>query len=330
MKILLIKTSSLGDLIHTLPALCDLHRLQPATRVHWAIEENFTSIGAWAPNVERVIPVPLRRLRARPWRLIPFLRHFAKETRHRHDLILDAQGLLFKSALLALLAGTPRHGFDRASAREAICGFLYHFGHPVATDLHAVERLRLLFAAALNLPSPDGPPDFGLRQRQTTPGGGHLVFLHGTTWASKQWPESHWQALARRAQAEGNTVLLPWGNPEEEQRAHRIRAAAPDICRVLPRLHLDALATTLAGARGVVAVDSGPAHLAAALGTPTLCLYGPTPEARIGIVGRHVRRLSGPCPMAPCRARQCPLRPIPPCLDALDPESVWNALKEIP
>ncbi|MBF0180408.1 MAG: lipopolysaccharide heptosyltransferase I [Magnetococcales bacterium] len=330
MKILLIKTSSLGDLIHTLPALCDLHRHRPDTRVHWAIEEHFTSIGSWAPNVEQVIPVPLRRLRASPWRLLPFLRHFASVTRQRHDLILDAQGLLFKSALLAWLAGKPRHGFDRRSAREPIASFFYNFSYNIPTDLHAVARLRLLFAQALNLPPPDAPADFGLRHRRTTPQNDHLVFLHGTTWASKLWPESHWQALARRAQQENLTVLLPWGNPEEEQRAHRIRAAAPDVCRVLPRMPLDALATTLAGARGVVAVDSGPAHLAAALGTPTLCLYGPTPEARIGIVGGHVRRLSGPCPLAPCRKRACPLRPIPPCLAALDAETVWNALEAIP
>ncbi|MBF0215021.1 MAG: lipopolysaccharide heptosyltransferase I, partial [Magnetococcales bacterium] len=303
MKLLLVTTSSLGDVLHTLPALHDLWRHRPEVRVHWVVEEAFAQIPAWAPNVVRVIPVAWRRWRRDlpgAWRsgeLPAFLKAVRSEP---FDRILDAQGLL-KSALIARLAHGPRHGPDAASARESWAARLYQRRHGVPTELHATERLRRLFAAALELPMPQGAPEFGLEpQRFAQPEPEekpYLIFLHGTTWESKLWPEAHWQRLAVLAGQGGWQIELPWGNDSERQRAQAIAAATPENARLLPRLTLEQLAVRLAGARAVIATDTGPAHLSAALAVPTVGLYGPTPTERIGIIGRHVTRLVGSCPL---------------------------------
>ncbi|MBF0339956.1 MAG: lipopolysaccharide heptosyltransferase I [Magnetococcales bacterium] len=335
MNLLLIKTSSLGDVLHTLPALRETFRHRPEIRVHWVVEEAFAQIPLWAPNVVRVLPVAWRRWRRHPWeawrsgepgRFLDTLRSVP------FDRILDAQGLI-KSAVMARLATGEIHGLDRASAREPWAAALYHQTHRVTPQLHAAERLRLLFAQALQLPSPHGPPDFALDPtRWPAPASSrpYVVFLHGTTWRSKLWPESHWQELARLASQAGITVSLPWGNETERQRAETIAAAAPEVCRVLPRCTLEQLAAHLAHAHGVIATDTGPAHLAAALGVPTVGLYGPTPTERIGIVGPRVRHRIGLCPRAPCRQRVCPLADQPDlCLRSLEPGPIWETLREL-
>ncbi|MBF0270778.1 MAG: lipopolysaccharide heptosyltransferase I [Magnetococcales bacterium] len=336
MKLLLVKTSSFGDVLHTLPALNDLRRHRPEIRVHWVVEEAFAQIPTWSPQVERVIPVAWRRWRGGVWQAMrsgepeAFWRALRDQP---FETILDAQGLI-KSAVMARMAHGTLHGLDRASAREPWATLLYQRTHTVPVELHATERLRRLFAAALELPQPQGPADFGLEAARFATDanqaeGSTLIFLHGTTWVSKLWPVTHWQELARLASQAGMGVALPWGNTTERQRAAEIAQAAPSACRLLPPLTLAQLAARLAGARAVVATDTGPAHLAAALSTPTIGLYGPTPTERIGIVGRHVTRLCGPCPLAPCRQRVCPLKGQPNgCMRALTPQQVWQTVTE--
>ncbi|MBF0163957.1 MAG: lipopolysaccharide heptosyltransferase I [Magnetococcales bacterium] len=335
MNLLLIKTSSLGDVLHTLPALRDLARARPEIRVHWVVEEAFAQIPTWAENVTEVLPLAWRRWRKHPlnaWRSgepTTFLTHLRAQP---FDAILDAQGLL-KSALIALLAHGDRHGLDQASAREPLASIFYHYAHEVSKQQHAVSRLRSLFAQALEYPEPLDPPDFGLNPRHFihhTPEKPYLVFLHGTTWPSKQWPESHWRTLAEKATSAGLEVVLPWGNSDEQTRAQRIAAVAPDHCRVTPKLTLNELAGELAGSRAVIATDTGPAHLAAALAVPTVALYGPTPTERIGIVGERATRLVGSCPKAPCRRRNCPLHEDPDrCMHAITPDQTWQTVQEI-
>ncbi|NGZ06419.1 MAG: lipopolysaccharide heptosyltransferase I [Magnetococcales bacterium] len=339
MKLLLVKTSSLGDLLHTLPALRDLARHRPEVRVHWVVEESFQQIPTWSEPVERVIPVAWRQWRRTLWTswrnhaIQEFLHTLRAET---YDQILDAQGL-FKSAIMARLARGTLHGPDRHSAREPWATLLYQHTHRVPVERHAVERLRLLFASALDLPTPHGTADFGLDPQRLRPppesrtDSNHLLFLHGTTWESKLWPETHWYALARLAHQAGLTIELPWGNAEELRRAQAIRdAAPPDACRILPRSTLEQLAARLAGARAVIATDTGPAHLASALAIPTIALYGPTPTERIGIVGPKAFRLIGACPLAPCRQRICPLTTHRnACMHSLTPTEVWNTVLEV-
>lgn len=335
MNLLLIKTSSLGDVLHTLPALHDLHLARPDIHVHWVVEEAFAQIPTWAENVTEIIPIAWRRWRKHPWKAWQSGELPAFLTRLRNqpfDLILDAQGLL-KSALITRLAHGDRHGMNHTSAREPLASVLYHFTYEIPKQQHAVSRLRQLFAQSLDYPEPLDTPDFGLnpaRFTHHTPEKPYLVFLHGTTWTSKHWPESHWQTLAKHATTSGIEVVLPWGNEKEQARAHSIAQIAPNACRVTPKLTLTELASELAGARAVIATDTGPAHLAAALAVPTVALYGPTPTERIGIVGAKATRLIGNCPKAPCRRRICPLRDDPDrCMHTLTPEQTWKTVQEI-
>ncbi|MBF0161504.1 MAG: lipopolysaccharide heptosyltransferase I [Magnetococcales bacterium] len=329
-RVLLVKTSSLGDLIHLLPALSDARQQRPELRFHWLLEESFAEVASWHPAVERVIPVALRRWRRHPWSALRSgeLGQFWREVRaEEYHAVIDAQGLI-KSACMARLARGRRIGLDWQSAREPWASWLYQKGLPIATDQHAVVRLRQLLAAALEYPLPRSEVDYGLAQRFPRQRGEAWIFIQGTTWPSKQWPEQHWRELARLVAPHG-PVLLPWGTVQEEERARRIAQVAPDRLRVAPKGNLTQLALLLASARGVVAVDSGPAHLAAALGVPVVGLYGPTNPQRTGTMAPEQQWLQGACPEMPCLKKICPLGEPPPCYAHLDPERVWSLLQRL-
>lgn len=295
MRVLLIKTSSLGDVIHTLPALTDAARAIPGICFDWVVEEGFAEIPAWHPAVSQVIPVALRRWRKQPfsaWASGEWGEFKARVREQRYDRVIDAQGLL-KSAWLTRYAEAPVAGLDRNSAREPLASRFYDERYHVAKGQHALERIRRLFAQALDYPLPAGVGDYGLdRQRlagtNETP---YVVFLHGTTWVSKHWPEAHWRELAERMSQLDWPVRLLWGNEAEHARAERI-ADGLDGVQVLPRLNLAGVAKVLAGARACVAVDTGLGHLAAALDVPTVSLYGPTSPKKVGAYGRAQVHLS--------------------------------------
>lgn len=337
MRVLLIKTSSLGDVIHTWPALSDARRALPEVCFDWVVEEAFAELPGWHPAVARVLPVALRRWRQWPWRADSRREweKFRQQLRAMYyDCVLDAQGLL-KSALLTRLARGPRCGLDYRSAREPLAALAYQRRYAVPRGQHAITRLRQLFAAALGYPCPDDPPDYGLPPAAFQPvptGTPTVLFLHGTVWPTKQWPEAYWVALGRLLNDGGYAVQLPWGNAGERARAERI-AAALSRAQVLPRLSLRELAGVLAAAAGVVGVDTGLSHLAAALGVPAVTLYGASRADLTGTWGRRQRNLRAVFPCAPCLRRRCNYQgeirtPSPPCYGTLPPATVWAALGE--
>jgi heptosyltransferase-1 len=238
--------------------------------------------------------------------------------------------------VVARFAVAPVDGFDAASAREGIATIAYARHVAVPKALHAVDRLRRLLAAALGYPVPDGPADFGVVR--SGPGTGPFLFLHGTTWDNKRWPETFWRALAATVTAHGHEAVLPWGGDDERARAARI-ASNDGRVRVAPRLPLCDIVGAIAGARAVVTVDSGLGQLAAALGVPTVALFGPTDPALTGCRGARAVNLAAAFPCAPCRRRRCDYRgaPVvrdgavvePPCFSSLPPERVWAALESV-
>lgn len=298
MNILLVKLSSLGDVVHTLPALSDARRLRPQLRFAWVVEENFTEVAAWHSAVAEVIPIALRR-----WRRAGFFHSraeiagFARDLRGRSfDLALDAQGLI-KSGIVSALAQGERIGYDRRSAREWLAAFFYQKRIAVDREQHAIARTRQLFAAAFDWPAPAGAPDFGIAlppaaaNETITDPRATVVFLHATTWRDKHWPQARWRQLAAKADEHNCRVILPWGNAMEQKNAHAI-AAGQRHARALPRrLGLAAMARLLQNARAVVSVDTGLGHLAAALGAPCVGLFGPTRPARAGLCGARVANL---------------------------------------
>ncbi|MBX9756130.1 MAG: lipopolysaccharide heptosyltransferase I [Pseudomonadaceae bacterium] len=327
MRVLLIKTSSLGDVIHSLPALTDAARAIPGIQFDWVVEEGFAEIPAWHPAVAQVIPVALRRWRKNLWQTLrsgEWQRFKQRLQATEYDLVIDAQGLL-KSALLTRYVKAPVAGLDRQSAREPLASRFYDRPQSVAWGQHAVERVRQLFAQALGYPLPSGAGDYGLSRERLldgSPGQPYVLFLHGTTWASKHWPEADWRALAEHLDSRGLAVRLPWGNAPEKARAERIVAGLQHAA-VLPKLNLRSVAAAIAGARACVAVDTGLGHLAAALDVPTISLYGPTLPGKVGAYGRGQIHLCATGPLAGGGDRNQA------CFDGLDAARVAPELERL-
>lgn len=317
MNLLLIKTSSLGDVIHALPALTDARIHHPNLRCTWVVEELFSDIPAWHPAVQTTLPIAWRRWRGTltqqaTQEALMDTYHLLRA--HHYDLVIDAQGL-YKSALIALCTKGERHGFDLQSAREPLASLCYQKKHAISKTQHAIARLRSLFAKAFAYPEPTTAPDYDIKIPPPTNAPAHapLLFIHGTSRIEKEWPENAWIALGAQAQQLGIPVELPWGSKTEHERAMRIGNACPNAT-VLPKMSLNQIAERIGQAKAVVAVDTGIGHLAAALGKPTLSLYGPTNPSLIGTQGSCIRHLQ----------LQAPER-----LSQLSAETVWTHLMEI-
>ena len=293
MRVLIVKTSSMGDVIHTLPALTDAMHAYPNIQFDWVIEENFSQIPHWHPAVKDVLPLALRR-----WRKHWFGTQqreercrFRQDLQQRpYDIVIDAQGLIKSAALVTRLAQGIKHGGDSRSARESLASFWYDCRHSINQKQHAVERIRDLFASSLQYTKPQSQGDYAIAQHFTSTlaedSQQYLMFLHATTRDNKHWPESHWRDLLALLETRGLQVKLPWGTEHERQRSLRL-ADGFQHAVVLPRLSLAEVAQQLAGAQAIVSVDTGLSHLAAALDRPNITLYGPTDPGLIGGYGKH-------------------------------------------
>lgn len=336
-RVLLIKTSSMGDIIHTLPALTDAGKAISGIQFDWVVEDSFAEIPHWHHLVDKVIPVALRR-----WRKGIFSRETRAEWRqlrkrfneHEYDLILDAQGLA-KSAFLTFFTKGVRAGLDFSSAREPLASFAYKRKCKVNFYQHAIIRMRSLFSQALDYELPTTAPDFGLDRNRFQQQGNeenYLVFLHGTTWTTKQYPEEYWISLANLAGQSGYRVKISGGSMEEVKRAERI-ARQSTFVDVLPRLDISSMAKLLSDAKAVVAVDTGFGHLAAALDVPIVSLYGPTNPEYTGASGKFSSQLAAQFPCSPCLSRICthrePSAVTPACYGTIQPVRAWMAVKKM-
>jgi heptosyltransferase-1 len=290
MRILLVKTSSLGDVIHNLPVASDIRRHYPDARIDWCVEESFADIPRLHPAVDQVIPVAVRRWRkqlfaAATWREIARFREMLAGT--HYDAVVDTQGLV-KSALLAGWAKGPALGYAPDSAREPLAARFYAHRFSIPRDLHAVVRNRRLAAAALAY-AVDGDVDYGIAVPSLVgdwlPHRPYLVLLSATSRDDKLWPEAHWIELGRALNELGLSVVLPGGSEVERVRAARLAASIPGAVAA-PPLRIPELAGLLAGSRATVGVDTGLTHLAVALGTPTVALYTATDPGLTGVLGR--------------------------------------------
>ncbi len=287
-RILFVKTSSLGDVLHNCPAVSEVARSVPGAVIDWVVEESFADIAALHGAVRRVIPVAVRRWRgelmsADTWSGFSDFRRALRS--ERYDVVIDSQGLV-KSALVAALAHGTRHGFDRASAREPLAARFYDVRHAVPGKLHAVERNRRLAAATLGY-TLAGACDYGLRVAGDAPipvRSPYALLLTMTSREDKLWPEEHWRSLGATLEERGLHCLLPWGSEEERRRCARIATAIRGA--VVPRrMTLAELARLAREAQCVVGVDTGLAHLAAALGVAVAGLYCGSDPALTGLYG---------------------------------------------
>ena len=293
MRVLIVKTSSMGDVLHTLPALTDAQQAIPGIQFDWVVEEGFAQIPSWHAAVDRVIPVAIRRWR-KAWFSAPIKaerKAFRDAVRlQQYDAIIDAQGLVKSAALVTRLARGVKHGMDWSTAREPLASLFYNRKHHIAKQQHAVERTRELFAKSLGYAKPQSQGDYAIAQHFVNEcnadTGQYAVFLHATTRDDKHWPEANWRELIELLNNTGIRIKLPWGAPHEEARAKRLAEGFPYV-DVLPRMSLEDVARILAGAKFVVSVDTGLSHLTAALDRPNITLYGPTDPGLIGGYGKN-------------------------------------------
>ncbi len=287
MRLLIVKTSSMGDVVHAMPVLADIRRHHADAEIDWLVEAPFAAIPQMHAGVRRVLPMTWRKWRSHlfsgaTWRAMRGLRDEMRDA--RYDLVLDLQGLV-KSALWARQAGAPVAGYDRASLREPLAAWAYRHTAAVASDLQAVERCRLLVAAHLGYRMPAGAPEFGLRAPKGgwAPRGDYAVLIANASRREKLWPERHWVAVGRRLHERGWTPLVLWGRESEQTLAERIAASCDGD--VPPFLRVGEMAAVLAGAKHVVGLDTGFTHLAAALGRPTIGIYCDHDPALVGLTG---------------------------------------------
>ncbi|MDX8386251.1 MAG: lipopolysaccharide heptosyltransferase I [Gallionella sp.] len=295
-RILLVKTTSLGDVLHNLPVVSDIVRHHPNAQIDWIAEESFAALPKLHPAIHNVIPVAVRRWRknlfnANTWREIRAFRSMLAW--EHYDICIDTQGLI-KSALLMRGANGTRCGYDKDSAREPLAANMYQYTYPVTKGQHAVERNRQLVAQALSY-TLDGSANFGIRLPQVEAfnwlphsnnrgnnKGDYAVLLHATSRDDKLWDEVNWVKLGNALHQKGIRCVLPWGSTSEQTRSERIAAQITDAI-VPPRLSLDLAAALLGKSRAVIGVDTGLAHLAAAVNVPTVGIYTATDPTLTGL-----------------------------------------------
>ncbi len=295
MQVLIVKTSSMGDILDTLPALTDAMKAIPGIRFDWVVEEDFCQIPTWHPAVDQAISVAIRR-----WRKSWFDYRTRKERaafklilqERSYDAIIDAQGLIKSAALIVRLAKGTKHGQSRKSAREPCASWFYNYRHKIEQKQHAVERTRQLFAKSLEYDKPDGSGDYAISERLLLRSHApdlnerYMVFLHATTRTDKLWPEKNWRELISLLENSGIKIKLPWGTKSERLSALRLSEGFAHV-EVLPKLSLRQIAEVLAGAQGLVSVDTGIGHLASALNKLNITLFGPTDPRIIGAYGQN-------------------------------------------
>ena len=289
MNILLVRVSSLGDVLHNLPIVADIHRHFPDARVDWVVEEGYVSLVKLNPRVRKVIPFALRR-----WRkglgdaaVRAELRGFFRDLRaEQYDYVFDTQGLIKTGIVMACARTRPggqKVGLANGtedSGYEGVSRIFHSRSIPVEPRTHAVARGRHVVAAALGY-AVDTPPDFGLPAPEGSarpawmPPEDYAVFFHGTARDAKKWPTAHWIALGQALAP--MTVLLPWGSPREKDEAERLASALPNA-RVLPKLSMMDAVELARHAALAVGVDTGLTHIAAAFVRPTVEIYCDSPR----------------------------------------------------
>jgi heptosyltransferase-1 len=289
MKILLVRVSSLGDVLHNLPMVADILRHHPDAQIDWVVEEGYVSLVRLNPHVRKVIPFALRRWKKgfKDKAVRAEVRAFFRDLRaEEYDYVFDTQGLIKTGLVMAaarvrkggqkigMANGTEDSGYEGASR-------IFHSRSiPVEPRTHAVQRGRAVAAAALGY-ALDTPPDFGLpapdpaKRPAWMPAGDYAVFFHGTARDAKKWEAKHWIALGHALAP--LRILLPWGSPSEKEEAERLAAALPNAT-VLPKLSMMDAVELARHAALAVGVDTGLTHIAAAFVRPTVEIYCDSPR----------------------------------------------------
>jgi heptosyltransferase I len=322
----------MGDVVQTLPAIADAQKANPDLELDWVVDRSFCEIPAWHPAVHEVLSSPPRRLSNLR---SPEFQEFLRKLRAKdYDFIIDLQGH-WKSATAARFAKGIHCGYTGDSVNEWGAHFLYGKRFSVPRNLHSIVRMRQLMATALRHSFDSESPDYGINRKRLPPnvvdaGEPYVVFIHSTSWESKNWAEKNWQMLRDYALKSGFRVVLPWGNQKERQQAERI-AGEESKATVLPDLSISQKAAVIAEAAGTVGLDTGLSHIAAALAVPSVTLYGATDPQLTGAVGQNQVHIASVFECVKCHQSVCKHRnpAKPACLNEIPASHVWSALTKL-
>ena len=284
-KILIVRTSSLGDLVHMLPAITDIATHIPDAQIDWVVEESFAQIPQWHPAVNNVSTVAHRRWRKNWWSAQSraersALKKCIRET--QYDLVLDMQALL-KTVWITRMARGKKHGLDWKSAREPLASLFFDVKHRVEFWQPAITRQRLLASLAFDYQY-SGLPDYGLQSITNSINIEPVaMIMPSASRDDKLWPVASWHRVFDALQEKGLGLRLLAGNPTETERAEQLIAGRENAV-VLPRMGLTEVAHELAKATIMVGLDSGLTHLSAALERPTIGIYKASTPVRTPLV----------------------------------------------
>lgn len=340
-RVLVVKMTSMGDLLHTFPALTDACKAIGDIQFDWVVDENFADVPSWHPAVNRIIKSAHRRWRKNLWPTLKNkeINHFIKQLRATtYDFVIDAQSS-YKSAVVTRLALGKRCGYDRCCVREkGIVHLAYAKRYHIPYQQHAIARIRELFSQVLGYPLNQQQVDYSIRRDQivTCPmqlAQNYVMFVHNSSWRSKSWPLPHWQALAKKVLAAGYQVILPWGSTSERQQAEQIAAVSKENIVVLPNSNLAQFLSIAAKAKAGVCMDTGFAQILAGLDIPSVTLYGPTDPNLVGTTGKSQIHLT------PRTACTCFYKTvcrdenngglIPTCMATIQPDFVWQQMQKL-
>lgn len=344
-SILIIKTSSMGDVIHTLPAIEDLYRNLHNIKVDWIVEPGFSEIPAWHLAVNKIIKLPLRKWRKNPLKYIfngEIISVIKNIRAKKYDYIIDLQGLV-KSAIFAKFAKGIKYGLCINSIREKLAAIFYNKKITVLKNQHAITRNRQLLAKIFQYNIDQNDVSYGLNKsiiknidetllsKINFP---YLVFLHGTTWASKHWPESYWFELAKITTDSGLNICVTYANDKQYQFVQKIAKISNKI-HIIPTMSISQAAKLIANSSCVVGVDTGFCHLSAALDQNTISIFGSTDINKSKPLGKNQAYFSSKFSCSPCMSKDCRFsnssvylkdKIFPPCYKEISPQLIFDEI----
>ncbi len=331
-RILLIKPSSLGDIVHTFPVVSAIKTQWPGAHLTWVVKRQWAELVERAEGVDRV------------WRVDGTVRSWFEQARRlraeRFDVAIDLQGL-FRSGVLARLSGAPmRIGF--ANGREGSPWFYTKRVEVPTVEMHAVDRY-LLVAAALGA-RPQGPPEFRFKMLDTDMALARELFRSkgvsldrpwiamnvSARWSTKRWPSGSFAAVLDRLHQAGLGPGVVIGSAEDRQDAEQLKTLTTSpFIDLTGAVSLGGLPALLSKAAVMITNDSGPMHIAAALGVPVAAIFGPTSAVRTGPYGAGHQVVTGSVPCRPCFSRVCRHSPELECLHLVTPNDMAEAARRL-
>lgn len=340
-KILIVKITSMGDLIQFFPALTDAARAIPGIQFDWLVEESFKDIPSLHPSINQLITLPYRKWKKNlkhegiNWSEVKtFWRALRSQ---RYDMVIDAQSNI-KSAFVTRLARGKKYGLDKASVREYGAHWAYSKRISISRSQNHTERMRLILSTLLAYPMPESQADYGIIKENLPALDIQLpekfIFInHLCSSNIRLWPEAYWSQVIDELLAKGFEIVLPWWSDEEKARSYRLKNNNPRV-HTIPPLNLPEKAAVLAKATAAISVDTGLAHMAASLNVPNIVLYGPTTAEFTGTVGqKQVHLTASGLPCIPCLRTDChyqgPSEYNLPCMELIKPQQVLQAFESL-